>query len=836
VQVADNLWTPTPLASDSFDRGDSSTLGSTDGLGVEETGGSGLAWTEQRGDWAIATNRLACTPSVGSIDYATVNAGIQDVILQATLNLGATGTQVGLFGRGSSGTNGWGSVLDLSRGDNVISEVNSGTPTERSSSSVALAADTDYAVTVTLDDAEIRTFVNDLNAASYLTAATHLNNRVHGAFVLGAAQNADCRVDDWVCWERRPADCPFDAYPKIENPTPAAPVAQTYTPLDGATDVNESTTLVIDFDVNVRAASGNVVIYNAAGDAVIETIDITSGQVAFSLAKCTITPGSALPFEADVYVLIDSGAIESTDGVAWPGLTLPTDWNFSVRAQSTFDYEDVTGHVATIDPSVDRCYVDGARDYVYANNGMHQLPQIVFGTDDIALEVWVKIRTAAPGGSTNYLVYSGTGTSNNALSFYLTVPDLRPSIIMRDSVSGASVNYTGSNGITLDVWTHLLFRLKRDGNATLYVNGAIDPGFSVDISGQAAALSTESFLYVGAGGFGSAHRIDGLMCYLRFYGGMTNVETVFDATEVTDLYNSGSGKSSGDIKLRATNDPVRQALMHAYNMNEYDLTIIDSWAGSTSNEVNGTNTGTDGLALGNLANGRRPIDGDPVAAILTRGAVEKLMDGAPMENRPTWRDGSTGKYGSHAYLEGYENDQRIVLINEALLSADRGAVFVAYEYQNVLRTTRSLYSEANNAATTPYIDFLGIEADQADRREIKIGINPPFQNAVGDSQQVVNTPYIAQFASDSVAYDFYLDETKQTIGDTDNGRWFAGVSGTLNNSSILARWRSDGISQGHVGSIAIQVCYDAHALTDQEKSDVRNKIAEDIGVTPASPF
>jgi hypothetical protein len=44
------------LVNDSFDRGDSTTLGNTDGLVPGYSGGDGLTWVEDSGDWEIFNN------------------------------------------------------------------------------------------------------------------------------------------------------------------------------------------------------------------------------------------------------------------------------------------------------------------------------------------------------------------------------------------------------------------------------------------------------------------------------------------------------------------------------------------------------------------------------------------------------------------------------------------------------------------------------------------------------------------------------------------------------------------------------------------------------------
>jgi len=70
-----NVWLPTPLASDSFNRSNGA-LGSTDGAAhAEANGGGGLAWTGGS-TWSISGNKVINTPTQG-ID-TVLNGGMED--------------------------------------------------------------------------------------------------------------------------------------------------------------------------------------------------------------------------------------------------------------------------------------------------------------------------------------------------------------------------------------------------------------------------------------------------------------------------------------------------------------------------------------------------------------------------------------------------------------------------------------------------------------------------------------------------------------------------------------------------------------------------------------
>jgi hypothetical protein len=94
LRIPQELWLPSPLASDSFNRTDG-VLGNTDGAGHFETsglgsGGNGKAWISQIGTWAIDTNKAKCTVTAGGIGIATVDSGGADVILHINPAVGTS--------------------------------------------------------------------------------------------------------------------------------------------------------------------------------------------------------------------------------------------------------------------------------------------------------------------------------------------------------------------------------------------------------------------------------------------------------------------------------------------------------------------------------------------------------------------------------------------------------------------------------------------------------------------------------------------------------------------------------------------------------------------------
>lgn len=76
ARIPQNIWLPTPLASDGF----GSSFGTTDGLGHAEgvagglgAGGSGLTWSNTNSVWSVSSAKAIVTPNLGS--DVVVNGG-----------------------------------------------------------------------------------------------------------------------------------------------------------------------------------------------------------------------------------------------------------------------------------------------------------------------------------------------------------------------------------------------------------------------------------------------------------------------------------------------------------------------------------------------------------------------------------------------------------------------------------------------------------------------------------------------------------------------------------------------------------------------------------------
>ena len=102
------------------------------------------------------------------------------------------------------------------------------------------------------------------------------------------------------------------------------------TPVDEASDVSPGSNLVVVFDENIMAGSGNIRIRNlSTGKAIV--IPVGDPQVSIPGDNTlTINPDTDLGWADDYVIRIDAGAIKDTTGNSFPGILDDVTWNFTV--------------------------------------------------------------------------------------------------------------------------------------------------------------------------------------------------------------------------------------------------------------------------------------------------------------------------------------------------------------------------------------------------------------------------------------------------------------------------------------------------------------------------
>ena len=173
-------------------------------------------------------------------------------------------------------------------------------------------------------------------------------------------------------------------------PDTTPPVVQTLVPADDSTAVSISTDLALTFDSNVQAGTGSVTIRLASDDTVVDTIDITGGNVTFSGPTVNINPTNNLAKGTEYYVEIPGSAITDAAGNAFAGVAGTTAWNFttadhlaSIIGHWTFD--EASGVIAA--------------DSINGNNGID-----VAGGSSPTWGTGIIGNAASLDGGTNFIV------------------------------------------------------------------------------------------------------------------------------------------------------------------------------------------------------------------------------------------------------------------------------------------------------------------------------------------------------------------------------------------------------------------------------------------------
>jgi hypothetical protein len=94
-----------------------------------------------------------------------------------------------------------------------------------------------------------------------------------------------------------------------------SPTITSFSPTDGATDVNLNTNIIFTFDQPIYAGVGSIFLRNSSGiGTIIEEIGIGStSQVAINNQTLTISP-STLPIDTNVYVVLPQGVVTNAVG------------------------------------------------------------------------------------------------------------------------------------------------------------------------------------------------------------------------------------------------------------------------------------------------------------------------------------------------------------------------------------------------------------------------------------------------------------------------------------------------------------------------------------------
>ena len=116
-------------------------------------------------------------------------------------------------------------------------------------------------------------------------------------------------------------------------PDTTDPTLISSSPANGATGVAVDVNIILNFSEVVDAESGNIIIYKESDDSVIETIDVTSGQVTGSgSSQITVNPNSDLDVSTSYYIQIAATAFDDAAGNSYAGISDKTSLRFTTSS------------------------------------------------------------------------------------------------------------------------------------------------------------------------------------------------------------------------------------------------------------------------------------------------------------------------------------------------------------------------------------------------------------------------------------------------------------------------------------------------------------------------
>ena len=218
----------------------------------------------------------------------------------------------------------------------------------------------------------------------------------------------------------------------IVAPDVTPPAVTNYSPVDNATNVSNTTNLILTFSENIVKGAGNILVKE--NGITTQTIDVTSASVSVSGNTATIDP-SNFTYDAAVYIEIAAGAFKDLSDNNYAGIEDATTWNFTVQAAP---------------PSGPQTLVAYGSSWKYLDNGTNQ--GTAWRGTGFSDATWVtgNAQLGYGDGDEATIVSFGPDANNKYITTYFrkTISVTNPSL-----------------------FTSILGNVRRDDGIAIYVNG-----------------------------------------------------------------------------------------------------------------------------------------------------------------------------------------------------------------------------------------------------------------------------------------------------------------------------------------------------------------------------
>ena len=158
-----------------------------------------------------------------------------------------------------------------------------------------------------------------INPSSTLAGSTGYYVEIDPEAIEDLAENSFMGITDAAIWSF------ITAATDVTAPT----IGTVDDPANGATDVPVDSGLEFTFDEEVQKAAGNIVIRRADDNTVVDTIDVSTGNVTVSGAQIVIVPNVILPALTGLYVEIEAGAFQDLADNSFAGISGSGTWSFT---------------------------------------------------------------------------------------------------------------------------------------------------------------------------------------------------------------------------------------------------------------------------------------------------------------------------------------------------------------------------------------------------------------------------------------------------------------------------------------------------------------------------
>ena len=255
------------------------------------------------------------------------------------------------------------------------------------------------------------------------------------------------------------------------------------------------------------------------------------------------------------------------------------------------DFNNITSTTAKVGKGA--LLVAASSQYLYTNDpspyieGQNLSP----GTSDFTMSLWLKLNTIAFSGL-QYVVFDGA-SSNGDPGFGIRINTAGQFLpIVGDGTTRYSCN---SVVLSTGTWYNVTVVMTRSANMVMYINGSSSCSVAISASSGANILHTSSGLALGGVGV-AAEYVDGIMDEVGIW------HRALTTTEVTDLYNSGSGRGLSDLTTAEKVNLAAYWPMDELSSGSAPVTRYDVTGGSTLYGFSFT-PGTDGWTSGVFGGG-----------------------------------------------------------------------------------------------------------------------------------------------------------------------------------------------------------------------------------------